>query len=77
MTPQERDGFVAQLKQTAAQRKIPIDRLSCRDLPDKDGFELIIEAGGRKQIFTIDESTARKDAQGEIDLLINQIGDNE
>jgi len=39
MAQQERDGFVMQLKQTAAERKIPIDRLSCRDLPDKDSFE--------------------------------------
>jgi hypothetical protein len=38
---------------------------------------LIIEAGGKKQIFTIDEFAAIKDPQGEIDLLINQIGDNE
>ena len=77
MAQQDRDRFVTQLKQTACQRKIPIDRLSCRDLPDKNGFELIIEAGGKKRVFTIDESAARKDPQGEIELLINQIGDNE
>jgi hypothetical protein len=77
MAQQERDRFVTQLKQTAAKRKIPIDRLSCRALPDKDGFELIIAAGGKERVFTIDESTAIKDAEGEIDLLINQIGDNE
>jgi hypothetical protein len=77
MAQQARDRFVTQLKQTAAQRKIPIDRLSCRGLPSKDGFELIIEAGGKEQVFTIDESAAIKDPRGEIDLLINQIGDNE
>jgi len=77
MAQQERDRFVTQLKQTAAERKIPIDRLSCRDLPDKDGFELIIVAGGKEQVFTIDEFAAIKDPQGEIDLLINQIGDNQ
>jgi hypothetical protein len=77
MAQQDRDRFVTQLKQAAAERKIPIDRLSCRDLPDKDGFELIIEAGGKEQVFTIDEFAAIKDPQGEIDLLINQIGDNE
>ncbi len=27
---QQGDRFVTQLKQTAAERKIPIDRLSCR-----------------------------------------------
>ena len=74
---QQGDRFLTQLKQAATERKIPIDRLSCRDLPDKDGFELTIEAGGKKQIFTIDEFAAIKDPQGEIDLLINQIGDNE
>ena len=72
-----RERWPSHHKQTAAERKIPIDRLSCRDLPGKDGFELIIEAGGKKQVFTIDELAAIKDPQGEIDLLINQIGDNE
>jgi hypothetical protein len=49
MAEQERDRFVTQLKQTAAERRIPIDRLSCRAIPDKDGFELIIEAGGKNR----------------------------
>jgi hypothetical protein len=60
MAQQGRDRFVTQLKQTAAERKIPIDRLSCRDLPDKDGFELIIEVGGKEQVFTIDEFAAKR-----------------
>ena len=77
MAQQERERFVMQLKQTAAERKIPIDRMSCRDLPDKDGFELIIEADGKKQVFTVDEFAAINDPEGEIDLLINQIGGNE
>jgi hypothetical protein len=77
MAQENQDRFVTILKQTAAERKIPIDRINCRDLPQKDGFELIIEAGGKKRVFTIDEFAALKDPQGEIDLLINQIGDNE
>ena len=77
MAQQERDRFVTQLKQTAAERKIPIDLLNCRDLPDKDGFELIIEAGGKRRVFTVDEFKAINEPQEEIDLLINQIGDNE
>ena len=77
MAQQERERFVMQLKQTAAERKIPIDRMSCRNLPDKDGFELIIEADGKKQVFTVDEFAAINDPEGEIDLLINQIGGNE
>ena len=77
MAQQERERFVMQLKQTAAEQKIPIDRMSSQDLPDKDGFELIIEAGGKKQVFTIDKFAAINDPQGEIDLLINQIGGNE
>jgi len=77
MAQQDRERFVMQLKQTAAERKIPIDRMSCRDIPDKDGFELIIEAGGKNRVFTVDELAAINDPQGEIDLLINQIGSNE
>ena len=56
MAQRERDGFVTQLKQTAAERKIPIDRLSCRDIPDKDGFELIIEAGGKNRFSRLTTS---------------------
>lgn len=77
MAQQDRDRFVAQLKQTASERKIPIDHLSCRNIPDKDAFELVVESGGKERVFTIDESNSIKDPQAEIDLLINQFGDNE
>lgn len=49
MGQQDRDRFV---KQTNSERKIPIDRLNCRNLPDKNEFELI-HCG--RQVFTIDE----------------------
>lgn len=77
MADQNRDRFVKQLRQIASDRAIPIDRLTCRDLSDKDGFELIVESGGRKRVFTISDSESINDPEGEIDLLINQIGDNE
>ena len=77
MAQQDRDRFVTQLKQTAAERKIPIDRLTCRNIPGKDAFELIVESGGKERVFTIDESNSIKDPEAEIDLLINQFGDNE
>jgi len=77
MGQQERDRFVKKLQQTASERAIPIDRLSRRDLPDKDGFELTVRSGGKERIFTISDAQSVNDPDGEIDLLINQIGDNE
>ena len=77
MEHENRERFVKQLAQTASDRAIPIDRLNCRDLPDKDGFELVVESGGKKQIFTISDSESVNDPEGEIELLINQISDNE
>jgi hypothetical protein len=77
MGHQEQDRFVKKLQQTAADRAIPIDRVSCRDLPDKDGFELTVKSGGKERIFTIGDSQSVNDPEGEIELLINQIGDNE
>jgi hypothetical protein len=77
MGEQARDSFVKKLQETASERAIPIDRLSCRDLPDKDGFELTVKSGGKERIFTISDAQSVKDPDGEIDLLINQIGDNE
>jgi hypothetical protein len=77
MTQENRDRFVKQLQQTASARAIPIDRLNSRDLPAKDGFELIVESGGKTRVFTISDSESINDPEGEIELLINQIGDNE
>jgi hypothetical protein len=72
-----RERFVKDLEQTASDRAIPIDRLDCRDIPDKDGFELIVESGGKKRVFTISDFESMKDPEGEIELIINQIIDNE
>ena len=72
-----RERFVKDLQETASHRAIPIDRLNRRDIPDKDGFELIVESGGKKRIFTVGDFESMKDREGEIELIINQIGDNE
>ena len=72
-----RERFVKDLEQTASGRAIPIDRLNCRDIPDKDGFELIVESGGKKTVFTIGDFESIKDREGEIEFIINQISDNE
>ena len=77
MDEQARDRFVKKLQAIASERAIPIDRLGCRDLPDKDGFELTVKSGGKERIFTISDAQSVNDPNGEIDLLINQIGDNE
>ncbi|MGE5304049.1 MAG: hypothetical protein ACM3TN_12110 [Alphaproteobacteria bacterium] len=72
-----RDRFVNDLEQTASERAIPIDRLDCRDIPDKDGFQLIIESGGKERVCTVGDFESIKDRKGEIELIINQIIDNE
>ena len=77
MGEQQRERFVKKLEETASERAIPIDRLGCRDLPGKDGFELTVKSGDKERIFTISDVQSIKDPEGEIDLLINQIGDNE
>jgi hypothetical protein len=77
MAQQEREDFVKKLQERASQRAIPIDRLSCRGIPDKDGFELIVESGGKKQVFTVSDSEAIDNPEAEIEALINEIGDNE
>ena len=77
MGEQARDSFVKKLQQTASDRAIPIDRVGCRDLPDKDGFELTVKSSGKERIFTISDAQSVEDPEAEIELLINQIGDNE
>jgi hypothetical protein len=77
MAQRERNGFVKQLQQTASDRAIPIDRLTCRDLPGKNGFELTIESAGQKRIFTVADSESVNDPDPEIELIINQIVANE
>ena len=72
-----REQFVQDLKETASKRAIPIDRLECQDIPDKDGFQLIVESGGKKRILTVGDFETMKDREGEIELIINQISDNE
>ena len=72
-----RERFVKDLEQTASDRAIPIDRLNCRETPGKDGFQLIVDSGGKERIFTIGDFESVKDREGEIELIINQIIDNE
>ncbi len=40
-------------------------------------FKLIVESGGKKRVFTVGDFEATKDREGEIELILNQIGDNE
>ena len=77
MAQQDRERFVEKLQQSASQRAIPIDRLNCRGVPDKDGFELIVESGGKKQVFTVSDSEAINNPEAEIEALMNEIGDIE
>jgi hypothetical protein len=77
MAQQDRERFVKELEQTASDRAIPIERLTRRDLPDNDAFELTIKAGGKERVFTITDSQSISDSEGEIELIINQISDNE
>jgi hypothetical protein len=53
MVEQDRERFVKQLQQTASDRAIPIEQLSCRGIPGKDGFEVTIKSGGKKRVIFI------------------------
>jgi hypothetical protein len=77
MGERARESFVNKLQQTASDRAVPIDRMRRRDLPDQDGFELTVKSGGKERIFTISDAQSAKNPEAEIELLINQIGDNE
>ena len=71
-----REQFVERLRQTASDKKIPIDRLASRGIPDKDAFEVVVESGGKTEIFTIPGQTSIEDPEGEIEQIINSIIDN-
>jgi hypothetical protein len=46
MAQQNREYFMKRLQDTASQKAIPINRMTCQGIPDKDGFQLTVEAGG-------------------------------
>ena len=66
-----RERFQAALQDAAAKQAIPLDRLSWRDIPNRDASDLIVEAGGKKRVFTITTSDMVDDAQGQIDQILN------
>jgi predicted nuclease of predicted toxin-antitoxin system len=66
-----RERFQAALQDAASKQAIPLDRLSWRDIPNRDASDLIVEAGGKKRVFTITTSDMVDDAQGQIDQILN------
>src|ERR1044072_7161542 len=68
-TIQNRERFQAALQDAAAKQAIPLDRLSWRDIPNRDASDLIVEAGGKKRVFTITTRDMGDDAQGRIGQL--------
>jgi predicted nuclease of predicted toxin-antitoxin system len=70
-TLKNRERFQAALQDAAAKQAIPLDRLSWRDIPNRDASDLIVEAGGKKRVFTITTSDMVDDAQGQIDQILN------
>ena len=72
-----REWFQKELEQTASRKAIPIQHLSWRDVSNQDASDLIVESGGKKRVFTLEHSDMTKDAQGQIELIVNQIIDNE
>ena len=70
-TIKNRERFQAALQDAAAKQAIPLDRLSWRDIPNRDASDLIVEAGGKKRVFTITTSDMVDDAQGQIDQILN------
>lgn len=70
-TLKNRERFQAALQDAASKQAIPLDRLSWRDIPNRDASDLILEAGGKKRVFTITTSDMVDDVQGQIDQILN------
>jgi hypothetical protein len=70
------DGFEKKLRDAFFKKVIPIDALTWQDVPDKDASVLIIESGGKKRRFTLDNFRIIADTEGEIEVIINSLIDN-
>jgi hypothetical protein len=66
-----RERFQAALQDAASKQAIPLDRLTWRDIPNRDASDLIVEASGKKRIFTITASDMINDIEGQIDQILN------
>ena len=74
---QARERFENKLKQTASNKAIPLQQLAWRDVPNKNASDLTIESGGKKRVFTISDGDLMNDVQGQLELILNQVIDNE
>ena len=70
-TIKNRERFQAALQDAASKQAIPLDCLSWRDIPNRDASDLIIEAGGKKRVFTITTNDMVNDVEGQIDQILN------
>ena len=70
------DGFAKKLRDVFFKKAIPIDGLTWQDVPDKDASVLIIQSGGKKRRFTLDNFRMIADTEGEIEIIINSLIDN-
>ena len=76
-TIKSRERFQAALQDAASKQAIPLDRLAWRDIPNRDASDLIVEASGKKRIFTITTSDMVNDIEGQIDQILNMAIDVE
>jgi len=74
---QKREHFRKALQETASKKAIPVEKLSWRDVPNRDASELIVESGGKTRVFTISDFDLIDEVQGQIEQIINAIIDNE
>jgi hypothetical protein len=70
-TIKNRERFQVALQNAASKQAIPLDRLSWRDIPNRDASDLIVEAGGKKRVFTITDNDMINDIEGQIDQILN------
>jgi hypothetical protein len=70
-TIKNRERFQGALQDAASKQAIPLDRLSWRDIPNRDASDLIVEAGGKKRVFTITNNDMINDIEGQIDQILN------
>ncbi|HEX5605797.1 MAG TPA: hypothetical protein VFY96_04735 [Candidatus Binatia bacterium] len=70
-TIKNRERFQVALQNAASKQAIPLERLSWRDIPNRDASDLIVEAGGKKRVFTITDNDMINDIEGQIDQILN------
>jgi hypothetical protein len=69
-----REEFEKKLRDAFFKKAIPIDQLTWQDVPDI-ACELTIACGDKKRIFALDNFALINDPDGQIEQIIDDLGD--